>query len=156
MMDHFKMKHHANLVRYTYFDFDARRVHHHRCPRPGPGPGPRGRIRTHPAFIPAHDTVPRVAKVVAVSKSPTWNNVTGTFGLAFSGGRVATDSVKNIQLLQQGVQQGDSGANGEKEHSVLEFGKYRGEEFCLDVSYPFSPFTAFAIALTAFDVPSKF
>ena len=45
---------------------------------------------------------------------------------------------------------------GQKEKPVLEFGKYRGEEFCLDVSYPFSPFTAFAIALTAFDVPSKF
>eukprot|EP00746_Dinoflagellata_sp_MGD_P082825 gnl/MRDRNA2_/MRDRNA2_32913_c0_seq1.p1 gnl/MRDRNA2_/MRDRNA2_32913_c0~~gnl/MRDRNA2_/MRDRNA2_32913_c0_seq1.p1 ORF type:complete len:363 (+),score=54.58 gnl/MRDRNA2_/MRDRNA2_32913_c0_seq1:40-1128(+) len=74
------------------------------------------------------------------NKSPKWNESIGAFVIDF-GGRVTVASVKNFQLCPLA------------DHDVvtLQCGKIGRDTFTLDFRHPFSPFQAFALALSAFD-----
>jgi tubby-related protein 1 len=56
-------------------------------------------------------------------------------------GRVDKASVKNFQLVDE----------RDEEKIYLQFGRISETNFNLDFQWPFSPFQAFAIALSSFD-----
>ena len=83
---------------------------------------------------------------VFVSKPPTWDHTNG-FSLSIGPeSRIKAQSIKGFQLVQHGDPTGAI---------KLEFGKASSDHFVLDVASPFSPFAAFAVALTSFAAPSK-
>jgi len=74
------------------------------------------------------------------NKSPKWNDTIGAYVLNFNK-RVTEASVKNFQLVNQ----------TDPDTVYLQFGKVGKDAFNIDFRYPFSPFQAFAICLTAFE-----
>lgn len=63
------------------------------------------------------------------------------------GPRVKKSSIKNFQIAESVL----TGAPVEYGSVNLEMGRINKNEFCLNVKYPFSIMTAFAIALSSFD-----
>lgn len=74
------------------------------------------------------------------NKSPKWNDTIGAYVLNFNK-RVTEASVKNFQLVNQ----------TDPDTVYLQFGKVGKDAFNIDFRYPFSPFQAFSICLTAFE-----
>lgn len=79
------------------------------------------------------------------NKPPKWNERkrytdVQAFVLNFSG-RVDRASVKNFQLID----------DRDESKVYLQFGRVTDHSFNMDFQWPFSPFQAFALALSSFD-----
>jgi tubby and related proteins len=65
----------------------------------------------------------------------------GAYVLNFNG-RVTMASVKNFQLVDPDDQKA----------VVLQFGKVSRDEYTMDMQWPITPFQAFAVTLSSFDL----
>ena len=89
------------------------------------------------------------------SARPRWNPTHRAYVLDFNG-RVTRPSVKNFQLVAR-TSSADAPATASAATSppvVAQFGRVDDDLFTLDFAHPFSPLTAFAACLSAFE--SKF
>jgi len=82
------------------------------------------------------------------NKQPEFNEATSSYVLNFSG-RVTIASVKNFQLISS--EQDKDSDDVQVDEILLQFGRISTDVFTLDLSYPFSPLQAFAVALTSLD-----
>lgn len=76
--------------------------------------------------------------IVLKNKTPKWNPKRRAWTLDFHG-RVKTSSVKNFQLVDP----------KENERVILQHGKVGFDDFTMDMQWPMSPVTAFAICLSS-------
>ena len=65
-------------------------------------------------------------------------------------GRVVKPSVKNFQLIESRAGKVGSSSIVE-DHILMQFGRVDDNAFNIDVSFPFSLFQAYAIAISSFD-----
>ncbi|KAH7829490.1 putative tubby protein [Monocercomonoides exilis] len=82
-----------------------------------------------------------------ISRKPQKDPMTKKFQMDFHG-RAKVASIKNHQLIP-GT---DSEKTEEELPTFFQFGKIDVNKFCVDFAFPFSPFQAFCIALSIFDV----
>jgi hypothetical protein len=91
-----------------------------------------------------------------VNVKPKWDDVHGGHVLNFQG-RVTESSVKNFQLCcPELLSSGGGGLSDQRNDSlnsevVLQFGKAGKDKFTMDVRYPLSIYTAFAMCVACLD-----
>ena len=82
-----------------------------------------------------------------INKSPILDKVKNKYQLNFQG-RVTVPSIKNFQLIDL---KEDNIDKDKYENIYIQFGKIGDDLFNLDVSYPFSIYQAFGIAISLID-----
>lgn len=83
----------------------------------------------------------RDAKVARLrNKKPFYNRNSNIFWLNFNG-RVTVPSVKNFQLVEEGIE----------DNVVLQFGKIGDDAYIMDYTWPMSAAQAFGICLSSLD-----